>query len=166
MAVQTVYTINHNKAYAGLAVTFEPNSLFSKLNKGTVTIPYGKGVVSDGENGAKLPVIGTTDPLTFNGVLFRELNRVAVDGGNGGAVPGRDATVLSHGVIWVYARATVVKDNPVYLITSDTSDPAYVGDFDNVVSAGDRTTLAISGAKFMTGGATGDLVKISLGIGG
>ena len=166
MAVQTSYAINHNKAYAGLAVTFEPNALFSKLNKGTTTIPYGKGVVSDGENAARLPIITDTDALAFNGVLFRELNRVVAGGENGGAVPDRDATVLSHGVIWVYARATVVKDNPVYLITDDTSDPDYAGDFDNVASAGDRTALLIPGAKFMTGGATGDLVQISLGIGG
>lgn len=166
MAVQTTYMIDHNKAYAGLAVTFEPNALFSKLNKGTTTIPYGKGVVSNGEDAARLPIAGDTNASAFNGVLMRELNRAVAGGETSGAVPGRDATVLSHGVIWVIARETVAKDDPVYLITSDTSDPDFAGDFSDVVSAGDRTTLLIPGAKFMTGGDTGDLVQISLGIGG
>jgi hypothetical protein len=64
-------------------------------------------------------------------------------------------TVITKGVVWVVAQASVEKDEQVCLQTSENA-----GDFSN--SGG----VEIDGAKFLTSGDAGELVKISLGMGG
>ena len=50
MAVQTTYATSHNAAYAGMLADEQLFNTVSKLNKSTtVTIPYGYGVVTDGD---------------------------------------------------------------------------------------------------------------------
>lgn len=160
MAVQGGYTINHNAAMAGMVADGQLLNTVSKLNKSaSVYIPWGSGVVTDGENGAKLPVPGST-AAQFNGVVKYELNRAHADG-TSGAIPQYDMTVVTEGVIWVYVLDTVAKDAPVYLRVGAT-DP---GKFSGIVGTG-ATLGVLAGAKFLTGGDAGDLVKISLGLGG
>ena len=161
MPVQNSYGVYHDQAYAGMVADGQLGNAISKLNGDTVTIPYGKGVVSDGENSSKLPVSGSV-VAEFNGVAIRELNRAYADGDTFGAPKDMDMSVLTQGVIWVTALVTVVKDEPVFLRVGAT-DP---GDFSNIASSGATLGVAIDGAKFLTGGGAGDLVKISLGMGG
>ena len=64
MAVQTTYATSHNAAYAGMLADEQLFNTVSKLNKSSsVTIPYGYGVVTDGDDGAKLPVAASTATL-------------------------------------------------------------------------------------------------------
>jgi hypothetical protein len=161
MAVQGGYTINHRAALAGMVADGQLCNTVSKLNKSTtVYIPWGSGVVSDGEYGAKLPVPAST-AAQFNGVVKYELNRAHADG-TSGAIPQYDMTVVTEGVIWVKVLDTVAKDTPVHLRVGATG----AGEFSGIVGTGVTLGVLIPNAKFLTGGNAGDLVKISLGLGG
>lgn len=161
MAVQTTYAREHDIAYAGMIADMNPIGNQSKLNADSVSIGYGKGVVTSGEDGAVLPAASAA-PESIIGVVQREMNRVTETDGSFAAPVDRDMTVVTHGIIWVTATATVVKDEPVFLRVGATN----LGDFSNAAGTGATESVAIAGAKFLTGGATGELVKISLGLGG
>jgi hypothetical protein len=161
MTVQTTYAIDHAEAYVGMRADQQAYNTVSKLNKGAVNIPYGKAIVTDGENGGALPDAGSI-AQDFNGVALRELNRAIADGDALGAVPDKDFTVFTHGVIWVTVLDTVVKDAPVYMRIGATG----LGDFSGVIGAGVTEGILLPGVKFITGGDNGDLVKISIGVGG
>lgn len=162
MTVQGGYTINHAAALAGMVADGQLLNSVSRLNKSTtVYIPYGSGVVSDGENGAKLPESGST-AAQFNGVVKYELNRAHTDANPDGAIPLYDMTVVTEGVIWVKVLDTVAKDAAVYLRVGATGN----GEFSGIAGSGVTAGVEITNAKFLTGGDAGDLVKISLGLGG
>ena len=103
-----------------------------------------------------------SDPKTFIGVVHRELNRALEDGGTFGATDKFDGSVITHGVVWVTAAATVAKDEDVYLRVGATQQ----GDFSNAAGTGATESILISGAKWLTGATAGNLAKISLGLGG
>lgn len=153
-------TIDHGKAYAGMVADGELVNAVSKLNKGTVPILYGKGLVTDGEDGAKLPDSGST-AAQFNGVLKYELNRARTQA-DLGAPANYDMTVVTLGAIWVKVLDTVVKDAPVYLRVGATG----AGDFSGIVGSAATLGVLIPNAKFTSGGAANSLVKIALTIGG
>ena len=160
MSVQGGNTIDHIMAYAGMVADMQLVNGVSKLNKGTVGIAYGKGVVTDGEDGAKLPESGST-AAQFVGVVKYELNRARTSTETG-ATAKYDMTVVTKGVIWVTVLDTVAKDAPVYVRVGSTG----TGDFSGVVGAGVTLGVLVANAKFLTGGTAGQLVKISLGLGG
>lgn len=161
MAVQGGYTINHRAALAGMVADGQLCNTVSKLNKSdTVYIPWGSGVVSDGENGAELPGSSST-AAEFNGVVKYELNRAHADG-TSGAIPLYDMTVVTTGAIWVNALDTVDKDDAVYLRVGATG----AGSFSGIAGTGATAGVLVPNAKFLTGGEAGDLVKISLVVGG
>lgn len=161
MPVQTTYSLDHNVAYAGMVNTSQPCNLIGKLNKTAATIPYGIGVVSDGEDGVKPAEAGSV-ANDFVGVTMYELNRAQADGETAGIPQDRDGTIIAHGELWVLATETVAKDEDVFLRVGATN----TGYFSNAAGTGATLSVQIAGAKFLTGGATGELVKISLGIGG
>ena len=160
MAVLGGNAIDHGVAYAGQVTSLQLCNAVSKLNKGTAGIAYGKGVVTDGEDGAKLPVPASTAEQ-FNGVVKYELNR-ARTATESGAVAKYDMTVVTHGEIWVKVLDTVAKDAPVYLRVGATG----AGDFSGIVGATDTLGVLLPDVKFTSGGGAGDLVKISIGLGG
>lgn len=160
MAVLGGNTIDHGVAYAGQVADLQLRNKISKLNKTTASIAYGKGLVTDDEQSAKLPVPAST-AAQFNGVLVYELNRARQDGETG-APDGYDMTLLTEGVIWVKVLDTVAKDAPVYLRVGATG----AGDFSGVEGTDATAGVLIAGAKFLTAGDADDLVKISLGLGG
>lgn len=162
MSVQGGNTIDHGFAYAGMVADLQLCNSVSRLNKSGVNIPYGKGMVSDGEDAARLPD-NSTVAGEFNGVLKYELNRAKLDSALDGATPDFDMTVVTQGPIWVNVLDTVAKDAAVYLRTGVTDR----GDFSGVaVASGVTETVLLPGVKFLTGGTAGQLVKISLGLGG
>ena len=161
MAIVGGYTLNHNAALAGMVADGQLLNSVSRVNKSTDNILFGKGLVSDGEDGAKLPVPAST-AAQFNGVLKRELNRAHTDAAPQGALPKYDMTVVTEGVIWVKVLDTVAKDAPVYLRVGATD----AGDFSGIVGTGATLGVLLPNAKFLTAGDAGDLVKISLGLGG
>lgn len=153
-------SIDHGFAYAGQVADLQLCNAVSKLNKTGASIAYGKGVVTDDEQSAKLPVPAST-AAQFNGVVKYELNRARQDG-ESGAPDGYDMTVVTEGVIWVTVLDTVAKDAPVYLRVGATG----AGDFSGIVGTGATLGVLLPNTKFLTGGDAGDLVKISLGLGG
>lgn len=165
MTVQTAYSTEHAVAYAGMAADLELLNTISKLNKGAATIPYGSGVFTDGEDGAALPT-GAETEAQFNGVAMYEINRAMSDAdiaaGLTGAPANRDYTVITHGVVWVTVLDTVAKDDDVFVRVGST-DP---GEFSGIVGTGVTLGRQLTNAKFLTGGVAGELVKISLGLGG
>ena len=162
MSVQTTYSTEHNEAYAGMRADQQLNNAVSKLNKGADNIPFGKAIVSDGDDGGQIAVLDTSTAAQFIGVALRELNRAIEDGDVFGAVAGQDFSVVTHGVIWVTCIEAVTKDDPVYMRIGATG----LGDFSNVVGATVTLGVLIPNAKFLRAAGAGDLVKISLGLGG
>ena len=161
MTVQTTYAIDHDEAYAGMKADQQLNNTVSKLNKSGATIGYGKAVATDTEGSSRLVATGDT-VLDFNGVAMRELNRAYQDGDTFGAPDDRDMTVITHGVVWVVAAEAVAVDEQAFMRVGATSQ----GDWSNAAGAGVTESISIAGAKFITAGAQGDLVKLSLGLGG
>lgn len=153
-------TIDHGKAYAGMVADLQLVNTVSKLNKGTVGIAYGKGLVTDGEDGAKLPESGST-AAQFVGINKYELNRARTSTETG-ATAKYDMTLVTAGVVWVTVLDTVAKDAPVYLRVGSTG----TGNFSGVVGTGATLGVLIPNAKFVTGGTAGQLVKVSLVVGG
>lgn len=164
MSVQGGNAINHNAAYAGMPADGQVSNDVSKLNKGTANIPYGYGVVSDGDDGAKLP-IDTSTAANFVGVAVRELNRAYTESETFGAQAKRDMTVRTAGVIWVTARVAVAKDDPVYLVVGDGTGTNQ-GQFSNVIGAAATLGVLVPDAKWVSSAGAGALAKISLNIGG
>lgn len=161
MAVPGGGALEHGVAYKGQLADMQARNKISKLNKSGATIEYGLGLVTDGEGAAKLPGDAST-AAEFVGVLARELNRAYADGETFGAQDKRDMTIVTHGVVFVEALDTVTKDADVYLRVGSTGR----GNFSGIAGAGVTAGVQIAGAKFLTGGDAGDLVKVSLGIGG
>ena len=160
MAVQGGNTIDHGKAYAGMVADMQLVNTVSKLNKGTVGIAYGKGLVTDGEDGAKLPASDST-AAQFVGILKYELNRARTSTETG-ATAKYDMTLVTAGVVWVTVLDTVAKDAPVYLRVGATG----AGNFSGIAGTGATAGVLIPNAKFVTGGSAGQLVKVSLVVGG
>jgi hypothetical protein len=161
MSVQTTYSIEHGKAYAGTPADLQTKNTVSRVNATLATIPWGKGVVSDGEYGMQLGASGATAD-EFVGVIQFELNRATADGEVSGVPVERDGTVLTDGVIWVRVLDTVAVDAPVYLRVGATDQ----GDFSGIAGAGLTEGLLLPNAKFLSAGDAGDLVRIKLTIGG
>lgn len=164
MSVVGGNAINHGVAYAGMIASGQVSNGISKLNKGTTNIPFGYGVVTDGDDGAKLPVAAST-AAQFIGVVARELNRAYTAAEIVGAQAKRDMTVESMTEIWVTARVAVAKDDPVYLVVGDGTGTNQ-GQFSNVVGAAATLAVLIAGAKWTSTAGAGALAKISLKIGG
>ena len=158
MPVQLTYQRYMGEALDGMKADMEAYNTVSKLNKGNGIIPFGRAVFTDGDDGMKLPVTGST-AAQFIGITMRELTRAYTDAqitAGYGAVPQRDNSVMTTGVIWVSPAVAVAKDDPVYVLIAD-------GRFTNV--AGTNNVL-IPNAKFVSTAAAGARAKISLVIGG
>lgn len=165
MSVQTSYSTKHGAAYAGMVADLQLSNTVSKLNKSTtVTIPFGYGVVTDGDTGGKLPVAAST-AAQFIGIARYELNRAYTNGQTLGAVPQKDFSVVTRGVVWVTAAANVSKDDPVYLIVGDGTG-SNQGKFSNAAGTGPTAAVAIANAKWLDTVSSGALARVSLSIGG
>jgi len=158
MPVQLTYGQYMDQALPGMKADMEAYNTVSKLNKGTSVIPFGRAVFTDGDDGMKLPVSGST-AAQFIGITMRELTRAYTDtqiAGGIGAVPKYDSTVMTTGVIWVAPAVAVAKDDPVYVLKAD-------GRFTNVAGT---DNILVANAKFVSTAASGALAKVSLVIGG
>ena len=158
MPVQLTYQPYMGAALDGMKADMEAYNTVSKLNKGNAIIPFGRAVFTDGDDGMKLPVTGST-AAQFIGITMRELTRAYTDAqiaGGIGALPARDNAVMTMGVIWVSPAVAVAKDDPVYVVKES-------GRFTNVAGT---DNILISNAKFVSTAVAGARAKISLVIGG
>ncbi len=161
MTVQGGNSIDHGALYEGMLVDGQLCNKVSKLNTLSTVIPFGRGVVTDGDAGARTPLT-TSTAAQFVGVVKRELNRATRDGETSGAQPDYDMTVVTRGVVAVTPTVDVNKDDSVYLIVG-TSAP---GQFTNVAGSGATAAVQVEGAKWLTTVTGGTISKISIGFGG
>jgi hypothetical protein len=158
MAVQssTSYSLTHGAAYEGMLVDQQLSNIISRLNKSeTATIPFGRAVVTDGDDGAKLPT-GSSTNLNVIGITVRELNRAYKDNDETfGAVPNRDFAIVTMGVVYVKPVVAVTKDDLVYVVLAN-------GTFTNVAGG----AVAITDAKWASSSDANGFAKISLGLRG
>lgn len=159
--IASTYELNHAKAYAGMVADNELSNIISKLNPTDDTIPYGKAVFAINENEAGLPTDASTAD-EFVGVAVRELNRAYMDNQAFGAVPNKDFSVLTVGVIWVTAAEAVTARAPAFVRVGSTG----TGDFAAAAGADATLAVAIPNAKFVSDAAAGELVKLSIVVGG
>ncbi len=160
--IQNSYDINHDALYPGMVQQQQPHNFISKLNKTSSTIPYGRGLVTDGNDGAQLPLGTETDDSTFVGVTFYEMNRAQLPGSVAGQPAGYDMTLCPFGQVAVKTLVSVAKDDKVFLRVGATD----TGDFSNVAGAAATLGVEITNAKFTHSAAAGDIVLVSFGIGG
>lgn len=165
MTVQGGNALEHNVALEGMIADQQLHNTISKLNKSGVVIPYGLGVVSDGDDAARLPTLADV-ATDFVGAVMRELNRATPDAATFGVPDDRDMTVMTQAVFWARANLQVAKDDLVWFIVSDGTGTDQ-GKFSNVVGAAATLAVQIPGAKWVTTtSGAGELAKISLGLGG
>lgn len=161
MTVQATYGTEHGKYYKGMLPDAQLSNAISKLNKGTQTIEYGVGVFSDGDDGAKLGEAGASAG-NFVGFVMRELNQAYRESDTFGVPANNDMSVVTFGTIVVKAVVNVSKDDPVFVRVGATD----TGDCSNVAGTGATEAVAVPNAKFTQSVAAGELVVISLGLGG
>lgn len=154
MTVQTSYSFEHAVAYQGQIADLQLCNTVSKLNKSGATIPFGYAVIHDGDDAAKIAGAVFTGSAVV-GIVARELNRAYADGDTFGAPDDRDMTVVTSGVIWATTVDSATIGGNVY------------ADQDGTIRAtAGATGIQIPGAKFASSAGAGELVKVSLNIGG
>lgn len=154
MPVQTTYSLDHGEAYAGMVADQQLCNKVSKLNKSGASIPFGFGVVRDGDNAAGLAG-GAFTADAIVGVVARELNRAYEDGETFGAKDGYQMSVITTGVVWVNTVDAATAGGNVFLDQDGT-----------IRATAGATGIQIPNAKFVTSAGAGALAKISLNIGG
>jgi len=161
MAVQTTYSVYHAEKYAGAVNSVNPYGTVSKLNASDAVVPYGYGVVTDGNGGMELPSASST-ALEFIGIAMREVNRAYADGEAFGDPIGRDGTVVTFGKVAGVAGMAVAESEQVFLGVGS----AVAGKFMSEAGTGTSAAISITGAKFLESGVEDGAVWISLSIGG
>ena len=155
MPVQTNYSINHDKLYAGMLVDGRLNDRFSLCNKQGAIIPFGKGLIKDA-GGAKLPTSSSTAE-DFVGIAMYEHLRAYKDGEELGAIPDYDMTVIPLGIVAVKVLEDVSEGDDVYWRVGATN----AGDF--CKTAGSDVTLSVKTPyKYMTAATSGGIAEIQL----
>lgn len=159
---QTSYSLQHAKAVAGMVADAEASNTVSKVNTATATIPYGRFVARDGDQGMK-PLAANSTAVDIVGVTRYELNRAYAAGDVLGVPVDRDGSVLTMGAIYVESIGTVAAGSPVFAVVAQGADTGKVAG-----AAGSAGTLAVAvtGAIFAEAATAGQLAKVSLKIGG
>lgn len=142
-AVQTSYSGEHRSAFAGMIASQEPAIVISRVAQGAIA--FGSAVVQGtADRQVKAPAAGAA----FRGVAVTD-TAVAPEA-NDAYADGYTAAVLTKGVVWVVAAASVAAGQAAF--------------FDAVTGAisGDTADTAIPNAIFDSTAAPGGLVKLRL----
>lgn len=145
--VQSTYGENIRAAVAGLVANMETANSISRIVEDAAGIGFGVAVFQGtADNG----VTATPADDTFVGITIRDVTREPTDSDTYPETA--TAGVLTMGVVWVEAGATVAAGEAVYVT------PA--GAVTNTDNTG--ANPALTGAKFDSSGDSGDLVKVRL----
>lgn len=149
MAVQTDY-VDLRAAFEGMIANTEPNILISRTVEDD-PVGFGKVVTQGaGDNGV---VAAEADNDVVRGITVRDMS---VDPASPDAFAvGDSALIMTQGVIWVTAGATVAAGDLVYMVVGT----ARAGQFTNAST----DNLPIPGAIFDSSGDADDLVKVRIG---
>ena len=159
MAVQTGYSTEHAPAYEGMKASvsevYNSRSYFAEGGN----IVAGRAVVfgTDGEKQVKLPATTSTD-ANIAGVSLYELNRVHTDAG----VPeneGRPLSIVNQGPLWVRAINGAAVGDPVHVVIN-VAGGEELGGFRSAAET--TNTVLMTGAKFISAAAAGELAKIAI----
>lgn len=160
---QTPYTINHAKGLPGMVADGEVNNTISKVNASAQVLQYGRFVARSGNEGM-MPLAEATTAQNVLGVLRYEVNRAQGLQANVAGVPSdRDGSVLTMGAIYVETIAAVTAGAPVFTVVAQGND---TGKASAAVGATTTLSVAVTGATFAESATAGQLVKISMKVGG
>lgn len=160
---QTAYTINHDKAIAGMVADGEVNNTISKVNKSAQVLQYGRFVARAGDDGMN-PLAADTTAANVLGVLRYEVNRAqGLQAAVAGVPSDRDGSVLTMGTVYVETIAAVTAGAPVFAVVAQNAN---TGKAAGAVGADATLAVAVTGATFAESAASGKLVKVSLKVGG
>lgn len=163
---QTAYTINHAKYIAGMVADGQVNNNISKVNVSAQTLQYGRFVARSGDTGMN-PLVAATTAANILGVLRYELNRAqGLTGDVAGCPPDRDGTVITMGAVAVESITTAVAGAPVFVVVGDGTSSTNIGKVANAAGTGANTAIAFPGAIYAEAATAGQLVKITLKVGG
>ena len=138
MATQTTYSETMGAAREGQIVNTEHKNLISRNFETDATLGYGKPV-SQGINDSGC--IATTSGAVL-GITVRERSGTA-----DGWTQYQSARIMTQGVVWVTANATIAAGEAVHWDSGFTNTGG----------------VAITNARYDSSGASGDLVKVRLG---
>ena len=158
MAITDEVKLKHDPAFAGQIGGMEVANKISKVNTSTASIPYGLGVVRDGQDGFKLPTT-TTVAADFLGVPERAYQDITLEGEEFGTRPKHYASVVTMGTIWVKVSEDVAAGDAACLCIKSGSEGTFCK------TAKDSEAIAIP-AVFREGAAEGGLALIAFRIGG
>jgi hypothetical protein len=149
MAVQSDY-VDLSAAFEGMIANTEPNILISRTVE-TAALGFGKVVRQGvGDNGI---LAATAANHIVRGITVRDMSTDPTNANQFGV--GESALLMTQGVVWVRAGATVAAGAAVYMVVGT----AQAGRFTS--SATDN--LPIPGALFDSSGDQGDMVKVRIG---
>ena len=159
MAVQTDYNVTHASKYAGMVVRASgmPTAIFSRVNTDSANLGFGTGITRDG----KAPTSSTT-AADFGGVVKLNHNFALEDGAVSGAVVDQSFDAVTMGVIAVELLDTVTAGSPAFWRVGATG----TGKFSGVEGTGATLGVAIPDTVFLEAGVAGDIVNLSLKVGG
>ena len=160
MSITDGYTLNHKPALMGQIADSRLRNVVSKTNTTDYVIPYGKGVVASGEDGAK-PPSSSSKATDFVGVAAYEKVRVTLEGNDMGALPKYKFSCLNQGVIWVRVLEDVEARDKVFLRVGATG----AGDFCKSAGSSATASVELDDVRFVSKAAAGNLAKISLKVG-
>lgn len=155
------YSLNHAAAFAGMVADDQLANIISKVNGTNAVIPFGKVVFRDGVDGM-IPATPASVLSDLLGVVVRELNRAYAPGEAFGAAVAKDGSVMTVGAIWVVAQEAVSPTDKVFVRVGATN----TGDVAKSVGAAGTLSIEWPNAKFLTIAKAGELVKISIVVGG
>lgn len=149
-AIQTTYGTGLATAYVGMIANAEECNLISREVE-TAAIPFGAAAKQGVAETGILAATAAAD--VFRGIVLRDQSadaRVAINS----APVLSSALVMTQGIVWVRAGATVAPGTAVYMVVGT----AQAGNFTSVPTS----NLPIPRATFESSGVVGDLVKIRL----
>ncbi len=158
MAITNDVKLKHDPAFAGQIGGMEVANKISKVNTSTASIPYGLGVVRDGQDGFKLPTTATV-AADFLGVPERAYQDITLEGEEFGTRPKHYASVVTMGTIWVKVSEDVSAGDAACLCIKSGSEGTFCK------TAKDSEAIAIP-AVFREGAEEGGLALIAFRIGG
>lgn len=158
MAITNDVKLKHDPAFAGQIGGMEVANKISKVNTSTASIPYGLGVVRDGQDGFKLPTTATV-AADFLGVPERAYQDITLEGEEFGTRPKHYASVVTMGTIWVKVSEDVAAGDAACLCIKAGSEGTFCK------TAKDSEAIAIP-AVFREGAEEGGLALIAFRIGG
>lgn len=147
MGYQSTYATDLTDAVLGQIANTEPNVVISRVVE-SAAIGYGKAV-KQGTNDQGV-VAATAAADVFRGITIRDQSTLAGDDFD----VGETAALITQGVVWVTAGATVAAGAAVYMVVGT----AHAGKFTSVAT----NNLPIPDAIFDSSGAVNELVKIRL----